>query len=208
MKSALRLALFLSFAWAATTFLASLAHAQQIDVGAGAYTLSAPSASAAFGDHEPQSLDAGVYPVFSADYLFHKRIGVQGEFSWNWSKPIYAPDFVNLPYKPFYYDFNAIYVSPLTKHHLGFELLGGVGVQNTRFYVSACSGSSCFGTTNHLMIEGGGGIKYYFWRNFFFRPEGRYYFILHNVEFSSDHAIRYGASFGYTFRGDGRRGGK
>ena len=116
------------------------------------------------------------------------------------------PISLNIPYKPFYYDFNAIYASPLTRHHLGFELLGGVGVQNTRFYVSACSGSSCFGTTNHLMIEGGGGIKYYFWRNFFFRPEGRYYFILHNVEFSSDHAIRYGASFGYTFRGDSRSG--
>jgi len=200
LKPALRLALFSSFAWAAIALLASPASAQQIDVALGGATISAPSASAAFGDHSPQSLDGGVYPVISADYLFHKRIGIQGEFSWNWNKPIYAPDFLNLPYKPFFYDVNAIYASPQTKHHLAFEILGGVGVQNTRFYVSACNGSSCYGTTNHLLLDGGGGIRYYFWRRFFIRPEGRYYFVLHNVDFSADHAIRYGASFGYTFR--------
>jgi len=204
LKPALRLALFSSFAWAAIAILASLACAQQIDVGLGAATLSAPSGSSAFGNHEPQSLDGGVYPVFSADYLFHKRIGVQGEFAWDWAKPEYLPDFVNIPYKPLFYDFNAIYASPVTRRHIGFELLGGVGVQNTRFYVSACNGSSCFGTTNHLLIDGGGGIKYYFWRSFFFRPEGRYYFTVHNDDFSSNHSIRYGASFGYTFRGSSR----
>ena len=201
MKPALRLAFFSSFAWAAIATFASLACAQQIDVAVGGATISAPPASAAFGNHEPQSLDGGIYPVFSADYLFfRKHIGIQGEFAWDWNKPIYAPDFINLPYKPLFYDFNAIYSSSRTKHHLAFEILGGVGVQNTRFYVATCSGNSCFGTTNHLLLDGGGGIKYYFWRNFFIRPEGRYYFTLNNVEFSSDHSIRYGASFGYTFR--------
>jgi hypothetical protein len=200
LKPALRLALLSSFAGLAIASFASLACAQQIDVALGGATISAPPGSSAFGNHEPQSLDGGIYPVFSADYLFHKRIGIQGEFAWDWNKPVYLQNFFNQPYKPLFYDFNAIYASPQTKHHLAFEILGGVGVQNTRFYVSACSGSSCFGTTNHLLLDGGGGIKYYFWRRFFIRPEGRYYFVIHNEEFSSDHAIRYGASFGYTFR--------
>lgn len=206
MKPALRLALFSSFAWAAIAIFASPASAQQIDVAVGGATISAPSGSSAFGDHNPQSLDGGIYPVISADYLFHKRVGIQGEFWWDWNKPTYLPDLLNLPYKPFYYDANAIYSSPQTKHHFAFEILGGAGVQNTRFYVQACTGSACYGSTNHFMLIGGGGIKYYFWRNFFFRPEGRYYFVLNNKEFSSDHAIRYGASFGYTFRGGSAAG--
>jgi hypothetical protein len=201
LKPALRLALFSFFVWAAIAISASFACAQQIDVAAGGATMSAPSGASAVGNHEPQSLDGGVYPTFAADYLFHKRIGVQGEISWDWEKPIYLPNFVNEPYKPFFYDFNAIYASPVSRHHIGFEILGGVGVQNTRFYQPSCNSSACFGTTNHFMLVGGGGLKYYFWRSFFFRPEGRYYFTLHNEDFSSNHSIRYGATFGYTFRG-------
>jgi hypothetical protein len=200
LKPALRIALFSSFVWAAMAVFCNLAGAQQIDVAVGGATFFAPSASEAFGNHEPQSLDGGVYPVISADFLFHKRIGVEGEFAWKLGRATYAPGFINLPYKPFFYDANAIWSSPVSKHKLAFEVMGGVGVQDTRFYVSACNGSQCFGTSNHVFFDAGGGIKYYFWRHFFFRPEGRYYFVHNNVEFSSDHAIRYGASIGYTLR--------
>ena len=179
---------------------ANLASAQQIDVAFGGSSIFAPSASQAFGNHQPQSLDGGVYPSVSADVLFYKRVGIEGEISWRWNKTYYAPGFLNLPYKPLFYDFNAIWSSRPTKHHLALELLAGAGVQNTRFYVGACNSSSCYGSSNHFLIDVGGGIKYYPWRHFFVRPEGRFYLVKNNLEFSSDHATRYGFSIGYTFR--------
>lgn len=201
MKPALRVAILSSFAWAAFAVFANFACAQQIDVAVGGSSIFAPSASQAFGDHEPQSLDAGIYPSFSADYLFFRgRIGVQGEFAWRWNNGTYLPGYINLPYKPIFYDFNAIYVSKPIHRRFAIEVLGGAGVQNTRFYLEGCNGSTCFGTTNHFMVDFGGGIKYYAWRHFFVRPEGRFFLVRKNTEFSSDHAVRYGASIGYTFR--------
>jgi hypothetical protein len=45
----------------------------------------------------------------------------------------------------------------------------------------------------------GGGLRYYFWRQFFIRPEIHYYLIQNNVEFHSDNLFRASASIGYTF---------
>jgi hypothetical protein len=201
LKLGLRVALFVSFAWAAIAIFANFACAQQIDVAIGGSSMFAPPGSQAFGNHEPQSLDGGIYPSVSADYLFlHQRIGVQGEISWRWSNSTYLPGFINLPYKPLFYDFNAIWLSKPIRRKFNVEVLGGAGVQNTRFYLEGCNGSSCFGTSNHLMFDVGGGIKYYAWRHFFVRPEGRFMIVRKNVEFSSDHATRYGFSIGYSFR--------
>jgi hypothetical protein len=45
----------------------------------------------------------------------------------------------------------------------------------------------------------GGGVRYYFWHQFFIRPEIHYYRIQNNVEFHSDNLFRASASIGYTF---------
>jgi len=185
------------------TGLPKALQAQQIDVAIGGGSITAPPASAASGTHEAQSLTGGLYPSASADFLFFKRVGVQGEIAWRWRDSTYAPGYVNLPFKPIFYDFNAIWSSKTLNYrfvHLAVEALGGAGVATTRFYVQGCSGSSCYGTTNHFMVVGGGGIKFYVWRHFFIRPEARYYQIKNNVEFSSAHALRYSGSIGYTFR--------
>jgi hypothetical protein len=201
LKPALRIALLLSIAWAAIATFSNLACAQQIDVAVGGSSMFAPSASQAVGDHTQQSLDGGVYPSVSADYLFfRKHIGVEGEYVWRWNNSTYLPGFINLPYKPIFYDVNAIWLSPAIRHRFHVELLGGAGGQSTRFYLEGCNGSSCYGSSNHFMVDFGGGIKYYAWRHFFVRPEGRFMLVRKNVEFSSDHAVRYGASIGYTFR--------
>ncbi len=201
LKPVLRTALFLSFVWAVIAIFANLACAQQIDVAVGGSSMYAPPGSQAFGNHNPESLNGGTYPSVSADYLFFRgHTGVQGEIAWRWNNSTYLPGNLNLPFKPLFYDFNAIYVSKPIRRRFAIELLGGAGVQNTRFYVQACKGSACYGTTNHFMVDFGGGIKYYVWRHFFLRPEGRYFLVRNNTEFSSDHAVRYGASIGYTFR--------
>jgi hypothetical protein len=177
-----------------TAIFATLAHAQQIDVAGGLNTIFAASGSQATGNHQPQSLDGGAYPVVSADVLFYKHVGVQGEFAWRVSQGTYAPGELNIPYRPLFWDINAIWAPKISKR-ISAELMGGGGEQSTRFY----SGSN-YAASNHLMGDVGGGIKLYAWHHFFFRPEVRFYLVTNNLEFSSGHALRYGLSIGYTFK--------
>ena len=170
------------------------ANAQQIDVAGGMSTMFAPSGSQATGNHQAQSLDGGYYPAVSADVIFYKHVGVQGEFAWRVGQGTYAPGELNIPYRPIFWAINGIWAPKITKR-ISVEVVGGAGRQSTRFY----QGSS-YAASNHLMGDVGGGIKLYAWRHFFFRPEARLYLVNNNLEFSSGHEIRYGASIGYTFK--------
>ncbi|MGA9967125.1 MAG: hypothetical protein WBQ10_18145 [Terriglobales bacterium] len=51
------------------------------------------------------------------------------------------------------------------------------------------------------MGDFGGGIRAYFWRDAFIRPEVRLYLINNNIEFSHNYATRYSISLGYSFGG-------
>lgn len=180
--------------------LAALAGAQQLDVAIGMNTTTAPSGSDANGNHLPQSLTGGLYPSFSADAMLFKNFGVQGEFAWRGGRG----DWLGVqPYRPFFYDFNAIYL-PKIADRAYMELLAGLGAQSTRFYqtTQVCDPFSCrnFVTINHFMGHFGAGLKLYATHNFFVRPEAHLYLVHDNQEFSSGRSVRYGVSVGYTFR--------
>ena len=179
--------------------LSSLATAQQVDVAIGMNTVTAPSASEATGNHFPQSLTGGAYPSFSADAVLYKNFGVQGEFGWRASRG----EWLGVqPFRPFFYDFNAMYL-PRLSDHASLELLAGLGAQSTRFYqaTQVCDPYSCrnYVTVNHFMGHFGVGVKLYPVRNFFVRPEAHLYLVNDNQEFSGARAVRYGISVGYTF---------
>ena len=179
----------------------SAAAQPQIDVAFGVNTVTAPSANEATGNHTPQSLTGGAYPSFSADVLIFKNIGVQGEFAWKASRGIWQ---VVQPYRPMFYDFNAIFV-PKIASRTYLELLAGIGSEATRFYqpFQVCDFDTCknFVTINHFMGHFGVGLKAYPFKNFFVRPEAHLYLVNDNQEFSSGRAVRYGVSIGYTFGG-------
>lgn len=182
--------------------LCGLASAQQqIDIGFGLNTITAPSANEASGNHFPQSLTGGAYPSFSADILFYKNFGFQGEFAWKASRGIWQDV---QPYRPFFYDFNAIY-APKLADRTYIELLAGLGSEATRYYqpFQTCDFYTCknYVTINHFMGHFGVGLKMYPGRNFFVRPEAHLYLVNDNQEFSSARAVRYGVSIGYTFGG-------
>ena len=179
----------------------SAAAQPQIDVAFGMNTVTAPSANEATGNHTPQSLTGGAYPSFSADVLIFKNIGVQGEFAWKASRGIWQDV---QPYRPMFYDFNAIFV-PKIASRTYLELLAGIGSEATRFYqpFQVCDFNTCknFVTINHFMGHFGVGLKAYPFKNFFVRPEAHLYLVNDNQEFSSGRAVRYGISIGYTFGG-------
>jgi len=180
--------------------MATVAGAQQIDVGFGVNALTSPSASSATGNYSPQMMGGGAYPSFSGDILFKHQLGIQGEVAWRARQNI---GFGFQPYRPILYDFNGIWAPRLGKRAAA-EVMGGFGGESIRFYTPFvnCSFSGCtdYVSSQHLLGHVGGGLKFYVTHSIFVRPEVHAYFIRNNYEFSSPRAFREGVSIGYTFR--------
>jgi hypothetical protein len=199
MKRTRRTPILLSFACAALAAFSSFAQAQKIDFAFGISTVDAPGASAASGNHQPVSLTGGTYPGFSGDVLFFHNLGLGGEIYWKANQGNYGGD-PTLPFRPIFFDFNAVY-SPKLASHTYLELLGGIGALDTRFYCQTCSnGVTNFVSDKHFMADFGAGIKFYPKGGFFIRPEAKLYLVNNNLYFSSPRVTRYGLSIGYTFR--------
>jgi len=144
----------------------------------------------------------GFYPSVSADVIFRKRIGFNFETAWRGSEGSYYGQ----PYRPIITDFNAMYQPKLGKK-TGLDLMGGIGLQSTRFYgytntTSCIYYGACYTSNHNFLVDVGGGIRYYVWGHFFVRPEAHYYYIVNNTDiFSSNNVFRVGASIGYTIGG-------
>jgi hypothetical protein len=206
LKQTLGVSALLFFAFAAMFTFSSAAQAQRIDFAFGVSTIDAPGASATSAtstDHSPVSLTGGTYPGFSADFLLFHNLGVGGELYWKASQGTYPFASPPTPYRPLFYDFNAVY-SPKLASHTYLEVVGGIGAESIRFYcglscINPFSGTN-YASSNHFMGDFGGGIKFYPKGGWFIRPEARLYLVNNNLEFSSPRAVRYGISIGYTLR--------
>jgi Outer membrane protein beta-barrel domain len=181
----------------------TLAHAQRIDAAFGVGTILAPGASSASGSEYPVSLSGGLYTGLSGDLIFWHNLGVGAEIFWRASQGVNYGGSVGVNYRPFFYDFNAVY-SPKIANRIYLELVGGLGGLDTRFY--ECPDYDCdLGYSNgvnsfaHFDVDFGGGVKFYVKHGIFIRPEARYYYIRDDTNFSSNHAARVGISVGYTF---------
>ncbi len=191
-----KLALFV-LAFATLAFTASL-HAQQFDVAFGAGTITTPSNVDLSGGYTTENLAGGTYLSFSGDYLFAHNFGFGGDVSWRAKQAVYGG---YQPYRPILYDINAVYAPNFGKH-FGVEAVGGFGGESLRFYTPYpnCSSFSCtdYVSSNHLMGDIGGGIKFYLPHNLFIRPEFRAYFVRNNFELSSPRVFREGVSIGFS----------
>src|SRR5579864_2763544 len=182
--------------------LTAQAWAQQVDVGFAAGSLASPGN----GSFLPAE-GGGAFVGFNGDVLFKPlfkgNVGVQAEVNWKGSQGMYAGQ---VPYRPLFYDFNAIYAKRFSKY-FGAEALAGIGGESIRFYSNIYNNCDIYGnctnyvSSNHFMGDFGGGVRFYPYGNFFVRPEMRLYLINNNVEFSSSHLVRYGVSIGYAFGG-------
>lgn len=187
--------------------LANLASAQQADAMLGFGTVTSPGASSC---SSPSSLNficpekGGLYPNLGVDVIFHRRVGFAFDVAWRGRQGNYGGE--GLPYRPIIFDFNGVYQPRLSKK-AGIDLMGGIGWQSTRFYSQnyTCSYFSCtnYVSTNHFLVDVGGGIRYYVWGHVFVRPEVHYYKIFNNTtDFTSGNVVRLGGSIGYTIGPD------
>ena len=183
----------------AALVLVGQAVSQEVSVAFGVSTPVAPSASSFSGNHSPQTLSGGAYPAFSGAFMLHRHFGVLGEIAWKGSQGLYGG---SSPYRPLFWDFNALY-APRLNHNATAELMAGVGAESIRFYqpFTFCGQFGCtdYVSSNHFMGHFGAGLRLYIHGGLFVRPEAHVYLIHNNQEFSSNHAERFGMSIGYTF---------
>jgi len=178
---------------------ANFAPAQQIDFAVGASTLWSPKPLSASQAFLPPALGGGLYANASLQYLTEKRFGLNIEGAVRAKEALYNG---YQYFRPVLYDVNAVYGLRLAPKARG-DLMAGIGGETLIFYNQTnCNyGGGCRTHLNdtHFLIHGGVGLRYYFWKEFFVRPEAHYYFIPNNYQFHSDHVFRIGGSIGYTF---------
>ena len=182
------------------TFSTSL-HAQQFDAALGFGTVTAPSASNGF-----PSESGGLYISFSGNVLLKHHIGFGGEVA---PRLRQAPYGINtsafsgvIPYRPIFYDFNAVYGLTSIKKKIGGDIMAGIGGEDLRFYTGTYTcGLTCtnYQSSNHFAGHFGADFRYYVWGHAFIRPEAHYYLVHNNVEFNKVNVARYAISIGYSF---------
>lgn len=179
--------------------------AQEFHGAFGFGTVTAPSASSNSNGTFP-SLSGGLYPSFSGIFLFKRHIGFGGEVAWRARQASYggfnSSAFVFQPYRPLFYDFNAVYGRTFQKK-MGGDVMAGIGGEDLRFYTPyiTCGFTSCtnYVSSNHFAFHIGADIRYYFWGHAFIRPEAHYYVVHNNAEFNNVNASRFAVSIGYSF---------
>ena len=143
----------------------------------------------------------GTYLNLGADIIFKNRIGAAFDVNWKASQGDFGG--LGVPYRPLLFTFNGVFQPRLSKK-VGADLFGGIGWQSTRFYgyqptTSCVTFGACYTSSNHFLVNVGGGIRYYVWGHVFLRPEARFFHIMNNDDnFTSGNVIRVGASIGYT----------
>jgi hypothetical protein len=175
--------------------LGSPAHAQQFDLSFGVSGLTGPSSTPNL-----QTIGGGAYPTFGLDFLFYHNLGVGFNASFRAKQNLYQGQ---LPFRPFFYDVDAVYGPPLGKR-AQLELSAGIGAESVRFYTPTfqCSFTGCtnFVSSNHFLGQFGAAIRFYVTPKIFIRPEAHVYLVHNNIEFSGARATRYGVSIGYSFK--------
>ena len=147
---------FLVVTLALIFLLGSPAHAQQFDLYAGISTVTGPESTPNL-----QTIGGGAYPTFGMDFLFYHNLGVGFNAAFRASQNLYQGQ---LPFRPFFYDVDAVYAPPLGKR-AQLELSAGIGAESVRFYTPTfqCSFTGCtnFVSSNHFLGQFGAAIRLY-----------------------------------------------
>jgi len=187
----------------AVVALASYARAQEIDLAVGGSTLFSSKPTSASLAYPPPVEKGGNYPFVSAEVIRKNHFGLSAEMAFRYKQGLYNG---YQRFRPLLYDVNGVF-APQISDNISADFMAGIGGQSLIFYNRFASCSPSYSgncpisiSSNHFLVHLGGGVRYYFWRNFFARPEAHYYYIVGNTDqFHSSNVLRLGASIGYSF---------
>lgn len=185
----------------ALVVLAGFAQAQQIDVAGSGSTLWSSKNPTAQQGFLPPAEKGGTYPGANIQYMWSDRQGILFEGSFRYHREYYDG---YQGFRPMFFDLNGVY-SRVLPRKITLDAMAGPGMESLIFYNdyygcgNGSAGCSTHLNANHFMLHAGFGLRYYFFRNYFVRPEAHYNYIFNNYEFHSNNVFRIGASVGYTF---------
>ena len=126
----------------------AIARGQEIDVAFAGGSVSSPGNSFSGGTLLPAE-GGGAFVGFNGDVLFKPlwkgNVGVQAEVNWKGSQGMYGGQ---IPYRPLFYDFNAMYARRFSKY-FGAEALAGIGAASTRFYSNSYNNCDYYGNCSN-----------------------------------------------------------
>jgi len=104
------------------------------------------------------------------------------------------------------YDFNGIY-QPVRTKRAAFQVIGGVGGANLRFYEAGTTGSTIgasnfseyFGSNNHFQVHGGVAVQIYLTDHVFLRPQFDVHYVPNFVQYGRNVVTSETVWLGYTF---------
>jgi len=106
------------------------------------------------------------------------------------------------------FDANGIY-QPVRTKKVAFQVSGGIGVANMRFYEAGQTGSAIgqsnyseyFGSNNHFQVHAGVGVQFYLTDHVFLRPQFDIHYVPNLTQYGSNLVTSETVWLGYTFGG-------
>jgi hypothetical protein len=155
---------------------------------------------------------SGVSMGISGNVMAWKHFGFGAEVNFQPGKSTYlnatsAAGF-NLQSRMTLFDADAVY-QPVRTKKVAFQISGGPGVANLKFYESGSTGaaigssnySAYVGSNNHFQVHAGVGVQFYLTEHVFLRPQFDVHYVNNLTQFGSKLITSETVWLGYTFGG-------
>ena len=167
--------------------------------------------------HNSASREGEPFDMHSGNVMAWKHFGVGAEVNFEPSKDTYVA-FPAISYtgqtpltiqsRMTLFDANGIY-QPVRTKKVAFQVSGGIGVANLRFYEAGQTGSAIgtsnysqyFGSNNHFQVHAGVGVQFYLTDHIFLRPQFDIHYVPNLTQYGSNLVTSETVWLGYTFGG-------
>ena len=145
----------------------------------------------------------GLFGDLGASYMFTNHLGVGADFDWRTTRAAYA----GLNYRPYFYNFDAIYQPGKTKHFVP-ELRAGLGGVDVSYGLTStacdalvgCSTSNQYlESAHHFQLHMEAAARYYVTDHIFLRPAVEAHWVNNFSQFGSNWVPQYSMGIGYSF---------
>jgi hypothetical protein len=145
----------------------------------------------------------GLTSDIGASFMFSKHFGAAADLSWRDSSAAYA----GLNYRPFFYNFDAVY-EPVKSKRIVPELRAGLGGVNLSYsfnqqacdaFVGCSSSNQPVESSHHFQVDMQAAARIYFTNHLFVRPAVEAHYVNNFFQFGSNWVPQYSVGVGYSF---------